>query len=109
MESLGAIWLIGWLCERALRSRVNPTGRGPSALLEETPNELNATRYCESCTDTVKRILPVICQLCYPRAGDEPLAVSAMRVRSEILLFGIKAEIQPNLKPIFLRLSAMIF
>jgi hypothetical protein len=38
----GGIWLIGWLCERAFRSRLTLREEGQVALLE-SPNELGAT------------------------------------------------------------------
>jgi len=37
-----------------------PAGRGSGAALGEMPNGLSAARYCESCSDTVNRILPVL-------------------------------------------------
>jgi len=38
----GGIWLIGWLCERAFRSRLSLREEGEVALLE-SPNGLGAT------------------------------------------------------------------
>ncbi len=39
----GGIWLIGWLCERAFRSRLTLREEGQVELLGETPKQLSAT------------------------------------------------------------------
>jgi len=40
----GRIWLIGWLCERAFRSRLPLREEGQVELWVETPNGLSAGR-----------------------------------------------------------------
>ena len=45
-EFRGSIWLIGWLCERAVRSRITIRKEGQVKLFGKTPKQPGAMRCC---------------------------------------------------------------